>query len=146
MRKCKECGRVFPWERRPGQRGRPPLYCSPTCRNRARYVPKAKGGTSDPVTRSAAARRAAQARWKAISPAERSEIARKTARARYTPEQRARAEALRVDRAARRAMPCPYCGEPVGKAGRLTCDKPSCRLARNAARARRRLGRFGGPA
>lgn len=137
MRTCVYCGAEFAWERQPGQRGRTRLYCSALCAGRARARPTR--GPSDPDIRSAAASTAAAARWNATPPEARSAAARRAAEARYTPEQRAVAAARRADRDARRLMPCPYCGDPVGRAGRAKCPKPECNLAHNAARMRKHL-------
>lgn len=143
MRVCQKCGAEFHWERKPGQRGRTKIYCSDRCSWRARYVPR-EPAPRDPVAHSAASSVAATARWARLSPEERSAAASALALARYTPEQRARAAERKADLAARRQVPCPYCGDPVGRAGRVKCPRSECHLSHQAARmslfaAKRRL-------
>lgn len=40
---CRTCGAGFCWERAPGQRGRPPLYCSADCRKGNKIQAEAQG-------------------------------------------------------------------------------------------------------
>jgi hypothetical protein len=134
VRTCKFCGADFPWERAPGQRGRPALYCNnATCKNRSRK-PRRKPSTRTAAERSESARKASLARWERVDAETRSAIARTLVPFRYTPEQIKRQAARRADLAARAAIPCPYCGDPVGKAGRVKCPKDDCNLSHNAAR------------
>lgn len=134
MRICAYCGGQFEWERKPGQRGRTKIFCSARCSRRSRYVPRPS--ERDPEVSSAAASIAASARWAKASAGERADAARRAALARYTPEQSAAHAAKLADLEARRHMPCPYCGDPVGRAGRVKCPKSECNLRHNAARMR----------
>lgn len=134
---CQKCGDDFEWIRQPGQRGRKKIYCSDRCSWRARYVPRERT-RRDPLASSAMASSAAAARWAKTTPEERSRAASKAASARFTDEQRAAAATRRADLDARRDMPCPYCGDSVGRPGRVKCPKDECHLAHNAAKMRGR--------
>lgn len=137
MPTCINCGTEFAWERQPGQRGRNKVYCTVRCGERARAArrpPKPRAPRTIPPTKTPADALAwgGMLRWEGVSAEERSSLMRAAALSRFTPEQIERAEARRRDLDARRQMPCPYCGDPVGRAGRVKCPKDECNLKHNA--------------
>ena len=145
MRTCPSCGKQFDWVRPPGSRGPAPRFCSVACRP-SRQRRGGSGSRTTPET----ARRAAMARWEGVPPNERSRLASAAALARYSPEQVAAAAARKAELGARRSAPCPYCGTPVGRAGRKKCGSVECgrrynadrMRATNSARRAQRLAQF----
>lgn len=115
-------------------RGRKPRYCSTLCASRAQteLSPRQHGPKlpRDPDEVSRTASRAATVRWAALNEETRSAAARKAAAARWSGH-----EAKPKKHRQRRA--CDFCGEVVPmKSNQRCCGKPECRLARNAERMR----------
>lgn len=119
---CQVCGGPVTVPRR-GPVGK---FCSPSCRSRARYVPR----PADPEARARAARVAATAKWSRLDAESRSAVMSAVARARYPDP--AAARPTRTQRA------CRFCGVVTRmSSNQQSCGSVSCRLARNAERNRK---------
>lgn len=130
MRPCAHCRAPFSWERKPGQRGRAKIYCSPACSSKAAYARRPKPAVikASSEEKSQKARKAAEARWTATPKEGRSEAAKHAVATRWAGHEAA-------PKNPRLPRPCKFCGEVVlMRPTQVRCSKDDCRLAYNASR------------